>query len=188
MTNPLNIRLGLEVQQNLVLSCYLFRMKGHLGNLAGHTTIWLLHIAKMITTSYDLEHLVAMTHLLLFFYCAVLWVAQICAHFAHYGLMVVFVCLRITLLHYHHYAVVYDNIELLYTCHVHSVKWVSKIKSICSVIFSHNILCIQLTHLSCGDCGIKCSLSFYYHQIGSMTHLVLFRVESWNNGMRCISF
>ena len=53
---------------------------------------------------------------------------------------------------------------------------------------THGAVCIQLTHSSCGDCGIKCSLSFYYHQIGSMTHLALFRVESWNNRMRCISF
>ena len=28
----------------------------------------------------------------------------------------------------------------------------------------------------------------YHHQIGSMTHLPLFRVMSWNSGMCCMSF
>ena len=30
-------------------------------------------------------------------------------------------------------------------------------------------------------------LSYYHHQIGSMNHYPLFRVRSWNNGMRCMS-
>ena len=30
-----------------------------------------------------------------------------------------------------------------------------------------------------------CTLSYYHHQIGSMNHLLLFRVRSWNNDMRC---
>ena len=28
---------------------------------------------------------------------------------------------------------------------------------------------------------------YYHHPIGSMTHLPLFRVRSWNNGIRCMS-
>ena len=31
------------------------------------------------------------------------------------------------------------------------------------------------------------TLSYYHHQIGSMYHYPLFRVRSWNNGMRCMS-
>ena len=31
-----------------------------------------------------------------------------------------------------------------------------------------------------------CTLS-YHHQIGSMNHYPLFKVRSWNNGMRCMS-
>ena len=31
-------------------------------------------------------------------------------------------------------------------------------------------------------------LSYYHHQIGSMNYYPLFRVRSWNNGMRCMSF
>ena len=32
------------------------------------------------------------------------------------------------------------------------------------------------------------TLSYYHHQIGSMNYYLLFRVRSWNNGMRFISF
>ena len=31
------------------------------------------------------------------------------------------------------------------------------------------------------------TLSYYYHQIGSMNYYPLFRVRSWNNGMRCMA-
>ena len=31
-------------------------------------------------------------------------------------------------------------------------------------------------------------LSYYHHQIGSMNYYPLFRVRSWNNGVRCMSF
>ena len=30
------------------------------------------------------------------------------------------------------------------------------------------------------------TLSYYHHQIGSMIYYPLFRVRSWNNGMRCM--
>ena len=32
------------------------------------------------------------------------------------------------------------------------------------------------------------TLSYYHHQIGSMDYYPLFRVRSWNNGVRCMSF
>ena len=35
---------------------------------------------------------------------------------------------------------------------------------------------------------ITCTLSYNHHQIRSVTHLPLFRVRSWNNGMCCMSF
>ena len=31
------------------------------------------------------------------------------------------------------------------------------------------------------------ALSYYHHQIGNMNYYPLFRVRSWNNGMRCMS-
>ena len=31
------------------------------------------------------------------------------------------------------------------------------------------------------------TLSYYHHQIGSMNYFPLFRLRSWNNGMRCMS-
>ena len=35
---------------------------------------------------------------------------------------------------------------------------------------------------------LLCTLSYYHHQIGSMTHLPSFRVRSWNSGMCFMSF
>ena len=32
------------------------------------------------------------------------------------------------------------------------------------------------------------TLSYHHHQIGSMNYCPLFRVRSWNNGVRCMSF
>ena len=32
------------------------------------------------------------------------------------------------------------------------------------------------------------TLSYYHHQIGSMNYYPLFKVRSWNNGMRCMPF
>ena len=53
----------------------------------------------------------------------------------------------------------------------------------------YGAVCIQLTHFSCDGCENMCTVSYYYHhQIGSMNHLPLFRVRSWNSGMRCMSF
>ena len=53
----------------------------------------------------------------------------------NYSQMVVLVCLHITLPHYHHYAYVSWGIKLQNACQVHSVKCVSKIKSILLVLF-----------------------------------------------------
>ena len=32
------------------------------------------------------------------------------------------------------------------------------------------------------------TLSYYHHQIGNMNYYLLFRVRSWSNGLRCMSF
>ena len=42
--------------------------------------------------------------------------------------------------------------------------------------------------LTYDHCENTCTLSYYHHQIGSMSHLSLYRVRSWNNGMHCMSF
>ena len=53
---------------------------------------------------------------------------------------------------------------------------------------TYGALRIQLHHFSYDDCENMCSSFYYHHQIGSMTHLPLIRVRSWNNGMYCMSF
>ena len=49
-------------------------------------------------------------------------------------------------------------------------------------------VCFQFTHFSCDDWENIYTLSYYHHQIGSMNYYPLFRVRSWNNGVRCMSF
>ena len=104
---------------------------------------------------------------------------------------IVFVCLHITLPHNHHYADLSESIELLKCVSGTScLQCVSKIKSILSIIFNaiYGAVCIQLTHFSYDDCENMSTLSYHFKQIGSMTHLPLFRIWSCNNGMRCMSF
>ena len=48
-------------------------------------------------------------------------------------------------------------------------------------------MCFQFTHFHCDDCERIYTLSYHHHQIGSMNYYPLFRVRSWNNGMRCMS-
>ena len=106
----------------------------------------------------------------------------------HSDLMVVLVCLRITL---HHYQQSYLRVLDLHNAfQVHSVEWGYEINSIILVICHaiYGAVYIQLTHSSYDECEIICTLSYYHHQIGSMTHLPLFRVSLWNNGMCCIFF
>ena len=49
-------------------------------------------------------------------------------------------------------------------------------------------MCFQFTHFPCDEWENIYTLSYYYHQIGSINYYSLFRVRSWNNGMRCVSF
>ena len=46
-------------------------------------------------------------------------------------------------------------------------------------------VCFQFTHFPCDAWDDIYTLS-YYHQIGSMNYYPLFRVRSWNNGVRYI--
>ena len=75
-------------------------------------------------------------------------------------LQIVFVCLYITPSHYHHCANLSEDIEL--------IKCLSDI--FCRVMIERMY-----------------TLSYYHHQTGSMNYYPLFRVRSWNNGMRCMS-
>ena len=107
----------------------------------------------------------------------------------HYDLMVEYSSLHSTLPHYNHYADLFEGIELLNACQIYFVSSVSKIKSVPSITFRaiYGTVHIQLTHFCYDDCENTCIWSYYHHQIGSMTRLPLFRVRSWNNGMRCVS-
>ena len=50
-------------------------------------------------------------------------------------------------------------------------------------------VCFQFTHFPCDNWENIYTLSYYHHhQIGIMNYYPLFRVRSWNNGVRCMSF
>ena len=59
--------------------------------------------------------------------------------------------------------------------------------SLLSIIQYVGLYVLQLTHFSCDDWENLYTLSVYHHEIGSMNYYPLFRVRSWNNGVRCMS-
>ena len=67
------------------------------------------------------------------------------------------------------------NTEILYTA-----GWWVKDKSKMG-------LCVSSLPISLMMTARIYTLSYYHHQIGSMNYYPLFRVRSWNNGMRCMS-
>ena len=127
-----------------------------------------------------------------FFRLLLLCSLTMCANYrVHFDPMVVFLCLHITLPHYHYYADQSQGIGLLKCLSgTFCLECVSKIKSILSIIFHaiYGAVRIKLAHFSCDDCEDTCTLSYCHHRIGSMAHLPLFKVKSWNIGMRCMSF
>ena len=104
-------------------------------------------------------------------------------------LQIVFVCLYITPSHYHHCA---NFIWSHWTCKMPvrynlSSVWVRlNIFSQLSITLC-GAVCFQFIHFLCDDWEYIYTLS-YHHQIGSMNYYPLFKVRSWNNGMRCMSF
>ena len=107
-----------------------------------------------------------------------------------FGLQIVLVCLYSTPSHYHHCANLSEGIELINACQIYFVECVSKNKYILSVI--HYTICgavgFQFNHFPCDDWDNIYTFSYYHHQIGSMNYYPLFRLRSWNNGVRCMSF
>ena len=106
-----------------------------------------------------------------------------------YGLQIVFVCLCITLSHYHHCANLSVDTELMKClpdifCRV--CEW--------DLAYSLSYPLFNIWDCMFSVCPIPLwwlreyiALSYYHHQIGSMNFYPLFRVMSWNNGMRCMS-
>ena len=89
---------------------------------------------------------------------------------------------------------VFNIILPLNACQIYFVECVSTIKHILSVIHHTicGVVCFQFIHFSCAVWENIYTLSYYHHQIGSMNYflhpvLSLFRVRSWNNGVRCMS-
>ena len=72
---------------------------------------------------------------------------------------------------------------------IYFVECVNKIVHILSAIYYtiYGAVCFQFTPFPCDDWDNMHALSYNHHQIRSMDYFPLFRVRSWNNGMRCMS-
>ena len=108
-----------------------------------------------------------------------------------FGLQIVFVCLHITPSHYHHCA----NFIWRHWIYKMSVRynlssvWVRlSIFSQLAIIQYVGLCFFQFTHFLRDDWENIHTFSYYHNQIESINYYPLFRVRSWNNGIRCMSF
>ena len=106
-----------------------------------------------------------------------------------FGLQIVFVCLYITPSHYHHCANLFEDIELIECmsdifCRVCELDWAH---SLSNPLYNIRGCVFSVYPYPCVMIEILYALSYYHYQIGSMNFYPLFRVRSWNNGMRCMS-
>ena len=106
-----------------------------------------------------------------------------------FGLKIVFAYLYITPSHYHHCANLSEYVELI-KCLSDIFCRVCKIRHILSVIHYTicGAVCFQFIRFPCDDWENIYALSYYHHQIRSMNYYPLFRVRSWNNGVRRMPF
>ena len=106
-----------------------------------------------------------------------------------FGLQIVLVCLYSTPSHYHHCANLSEGTELK-KCLLDIFCGVCKIKHILSVIHYtiYGAVCFQFANFPFDDWENMYTLSYYYHQIGIMNSQPMFRVRSWNSGVRRMSF
>ena len=105
----------------------------------------------------------------------------------HFGLQIVFLYLYITSSHYHHCADFSKDIEL--------IKCLSDI--FCRLCAWDEAYSLGYPLYNIWGCGfsvypyllwwLRDYVSYYHHQIGSINYYPLFRVRSWNNGVRCMS-
>ena len=107
-----------------------------------------------------------------------------------FGLQIVFVCLYITPSHYHNCANCiwrHWTYKMLVRFNLSSV-WVRLSTFSQLSIIQFGTVCFQFTHFLCDDWENIYTLSYYHYQTGSMNYYPSFRVRSWNNGVRCMSF
>ena len=109
-----------------------------------------------------------------------------------FGLQIVFVCLYITPSHYHRCAnfiwrhwtykmpVRYNLSSVWVRLSIFSQLSIIQYVGLCVFSLPISFMMIERIYLY--------TLSYYHHQIGSMNYHPLFRVRTWNNGMRCMSF
>ena len=110
-----------------------------------------------------------------------------------YGPMVVFVSLHFILPHYHHYAYVFEGVgRMKYLsgtlCQV--CLWLSPFSQLSFMqymgLWVFSVLNSRMMIVKIWE--YVYSIYYHRHQIRSMAHLPLFKLRSWNNRMRYMSF
>ena len=109
-----------------------------------------------------------------------------------FGLKIANVYLYITWSHYHNFANLSEDIELIDVSQIYFAERVCEQDKAYSLSYPLyyicGVVCFQFAHFPCDHWENIYTLSYYHHQIGRMNYYPLFRVTSWNNGMRCMSF
>ena len=103
-----------------------------------------------------------------------------------FGMQIVFVCLYIIPSHYHQLIWRHWTYKMPVRYILSSVWIRLSIFSQLSII-QYMGLCVFSLPISFVMIERIYTLSYYHHEIGSMNYYQLFRVRSWNNGMRCMS-
>ena len=95
-----------------------------------------------------------------------------------FALQIILVCLYSAPSHFHHCWNISGNIELT-KCQIYFVEWVSKITHILSVIYiqyvGFYVFSLPITLAMMRE-YIYIILSYYHHQIGSISHYPLFKL------------
>ena len=107
-----------------------------------------------------------------------------------FDLKIVFVYLYIAPSHFRRCASLSEDIELIkclsdIVCRVCEIRHISQLSitkhvGLCVFSWPISFVMIERIHIY--------TLSYCHHRIGSMNYYPLFRVGSWNNGVRCMSF
>ena len=103
-----------------------------------------------------------------------------------FGFQIVFVCVYITLRHYHYCVIYLKIIKCLSDMFCRVCELLCRVCQLS--LMQYNISgCVFSLPFPFDDWENTYTLSYHHHQIGSMNYYPLFRVRSWNNGLRCMS-
>ena len=154
-----------------------------------YVCISVLHKAEMFVTSYSVTYFIYISGkpiLRFHYHCAdydeckwsdTFWLADRVRLFVHYNISLSSLCKLI----WRHWTYKMPVRYILSSVWVRLsiFSQLSSIQYMGLCVFSLPISLVMIARIY--------TLSYYHHQIGNMNYYPLFRVRSWNNGMRCLS-